>query len=211
MYGDWLYFMTPDCWFLSLNAKTGKERWRKKIADEKLQYFCTMSPLVVKNHILVGVGGDAMDVPGFPGIARSRDRRPAMALEYHPSQGRTRRRHLAQSASHGTRRRHDLDARHLRSRTEPHLLGHGKSQSRFRRTGPSRRQSLDGIHRGPRCRYRQAQVWYHQPSPHDTHDWDNVETPVLFDGAFNGQPRKMLAQAARNGIFTCSTAPTARA
>jgi alcohol dehydrogenase (cytochrome c) len=45
-------------------------------------------------------------------------------------------------------------------------------------------------------------VWYHQPSPHDTHDWDNVETPVLIDGAFQGQPRKMLAQAARNGIFT---------
>ena len=45
-------------------------------------------------------------------------------------------------------------------------------------------------------------VWYHQPSPHDTHDWDNVETPVLFDGLFNGKPRKMLAQAARNGIFT---------
>jgi len=45
-------------------------------------------------------------------------------------------------------------------------------------------------------------VWFHQPSPHDTHDWDNVETPVLFDGLFNGQPRKMLAQAARNGIFT---------
>lgn len=65
MYGDWLYFMTPDCWFISLNAKDGKERWRKKIADEKMQYFCTISPLVVKNHVLVGVGGDAMDVPGF--------------------------------------------------------------------------------------------------------------------------------------------------
>ena len=41
MYGDWLYFMTPDCWFVSLNAKDGKERWRKKVADEKMQYFCT--------------------------------------------------------------------------------------------------------------------------------------------------------------------------
>ena len=44
-------------------------------------------------------------------------------------------------------------------------------------------------------------VWYFQASPHDTHDWDNVETPVLFDGEFNGQPRKLLAQAARNGYF----------
>jgi alcohol dehydrogenase (cytochrome c) len=63
MYGDGLYLMTPGCWFVSLNAKDGKEQWKQKIADEKLQYFCTMSPLVVKNHILVGVGGDAMDVP----------------------------------------------------------------------------------------------------------------------------------------------------
>ncbi len=50
---------------LAQRARTGKERWRKKVADEKLQYFTTMAPLVVKNHILVGVGGDAMDVRGY--------------------------------------------------------------------------------------------------------------------------------------------------
>jgi alcohol dehydrogenase (cytochrome c) len=44
-------------------------------------------------------------------------------------------------------------------------------------------------------------VWYFQASPHDTHDWDNVETPVLFDATIDGQPRKLLAQAARNGYF----------
>ncbi len=38
-------------------------------------------------------------------------------------------------------------------------------------------------------------------SPHDTHDWDAVQTPVLFDGEFDGKPRKMLAQADRNGYF----------
>jgi alcohol dehydrogenase (cytochrome c) len=44
-------------------------------------------------------------------------------------------------------------------------------------------------------------AWYFQASPHDTHDWDNVETPVLFDANVDGQPRKLLAQAARNGYF----------
>ncbi len=44
-------------------------------------------------------------------------------------------------------------------------------------------------------------AWYFQASPHDTHDWDNVETPVLFDATINGQPRKLLAQAARAGWF----------
>lgn len=40
-----------------------------------------------------------------------------------------------------------------------------------------------------------------QTSPHDTHDWDAVETPVLFDAEFRGKPRKLLAQASRNGYF----------
>ena len=44
-------------------------------------------------------------------------------------------------------------------------------------------------------------VWAFQPSPHDTHDWDAVEIPVLVDGDFHGQPRKMLMQASRNGHF----------
>src|SRR5256884_5324056 len=44
-------------------------------------------------------------------------------------------------------------------------------------------------------------VWYFQPSPHDLHDWDAVQTPMLFDGDWHGQKRKMLAQASRNGYF----------
>jgi alcohol dehydrogenase (cytochrome c) len=43
--------------------------------------------------------------------------------------------------------------------------------------------------------------WYFQPSPHDTHDWDAVETPVLFDDEIDGHRRKLLAQASRNGFF----------
>src|SRR5207253_5356486 len=44
-------------------------------------------------------------------------------------------------------------------------------------------------------------VWYFQPSPHDVHDWDAVETPVLFDAEFQGKPRQLLAQASRNSFF----------
>src|ERR1700728_3557482 len=44
-------------------------------------------------------------------------------------------------------------------------------------------------------------VWAFQPSPHDTHDWDAAETPVLVDGMFHGKPRKMLLQSSRNGYF----------
>jgi alcohol dehydrogenase (cytochrome c) len=44
-------------------------------------------------------------------------------------------------------------------------------------------------------------VWYFQSSPHDTHDWDATQTPVLIDGEINGQQRKLVAQASRNGWF----------
>jgi alcohol dehydrogenase (cytochrome c) len=44
-------------------------------------------------------------------------------------------------------------------------------------------------------------MWSFQPSPHDTHDWDAVETPVLVDGDFHGEPKKLLMQSSRNGYF----------
>jgi alcohol dehydrogenase (cytochrome c) len=44
-------------------------------------------------------------------------------------------------------------------------------------------------------------VWYFQPSPHDVHDWDAVQTPIQFDGVIDGKPRKLIAQASRNGYF----------
>ena len=44
-------------------------------------------------------------------------------------------------------------------------------------------------------------AWYFQASPHDTHDWDAVQTPVLIDGELDGKPRKLLAQASRNGYY----------
>jgi glucose dehydrogenase len=36
-------------------------------------------------------------------------------------------------------------------------------------------------------------VWYHQSSPHDTHDWDATQTGVLIDDELDGRPRNVLA------------------
>ena len=44
-------------------------------------------------------------------------------------------------------------------------------------------------------------AWYYQTSPHDTHDWDSAQTPILVDGQFAGKPRKLVLQATRNGHF----------
>jgi outer membrane protein assembly factor BamB len=44
-------------------------------------------------------------------------------------------------------------------------------------------------------------VWGFQASPHDTHDWDAAEVPVLVDAPVNGVARKLLLQASRNGYY----------
>ena len=43
--------------------------------------------------------------------------------------------------------------------------------------------------------------WHYQTTPHDLWDWDATETPVVLDATWEGQPRKLLMQANRNGFF----------
>jgi len=43
--------------------------------------------------------------------------------------------------------------------------------------------------------------WYFQFTPHDVHDWDAVEIPVLVDATVAGKMRKLLVQANRNGFY----------
>src|ERR1700728_1190042 len=65
IYGNWLYFETPDCHLVSLNIKDGKERWNTEICDLKQHYFASVAPILIRNHVLVGVSGDDLDVPGY--------------------------------------------------------------------------------------------------------------------------------------------------
>ncbi|HEX3753567.1 MAG TPA: PQQ-binding-like beta-propeller repeat protein, partial [Rhizomicrobium sp.] len=65
MYGNWLFFETPDSNLVSLDAATGKERWKVSIADPKLDYTSTVAPVIIGNHVIAGIGGDHMDNPGF--------------------------------------------------------------------------------------------------------------------------------------------------
>ena len=65
MYKGWLYFTTPDCHLISLDAKDGKVRWDKLIADVNKGYWTTMAPLVVKGHVIVGVSGDFDNLQGY--------------------------------------------------------------------------------------------------------------------------------------------------
>jgi len=200
MYGNWLYFLAPDGWFISLNAKDGKERWRKKVADEKLQYFTTMAAMVIGKRVIIGVGGDAMDVPGY---LESRDVETG-DLQWHwnsePRPGEP----GAETWPTKDSMEHGGGMTWLPGTYDPelNLLYWGTGNPNPVYAGQSRKganlYTCSIVALNPDTG---KLAWYFQGSPHDTHDWDNVETPVLFDATFNGQPRKLLAQAARNGYF----------
>ncbi len=43
--------------------------------------------------------------------------------------------------------------------------------------------------------------WHYQFTPHDVHDYDSTEVPILADLTINGQPRKTVMFANRNGFY----------
>src|SRR5262249_52147766 len=54
IYGNWIYFLTPDNYFVSLDAATGKERWHHEIANVKREYFSTSAPIIIGKQVLIG-------------------------------------------------------------------------------------------------------------------------------------------------------------
>jgi alcohol dehydrogenase (cytochrome c) len=43
--------------------------------------------------------------------------------------------------------------------------------------------------------------WFHQYTPNDTMDYDETGSHILIDGKVNGEDRKLLAHAGRNGFY----------
>jgi|SRR5579884_1018768 len=199
-YGNWLYFETPDCNLVSLNLKDGKERWHKPICDLDQFYFGSIAPLVVKNHVITGVSGDDLDIPGY---IESHDPETG-DLQWrwytHPNPGDPE----AKSWPSLDAMLHGGGMTWGPSTYDPDLnllyFGTGNPQP-----------VIAGKARPGDNLYAESIValnpdtgklaWYFQASPHDTHDWDAIETPVLLDGEIDGRPRKLVAQASRNGYF----------
>ena len=201
MWGDWLYMETPDDYLVCLDARTGKEKWHVEIADFNQQYFSTMAPIVVGNHILVGTGDD-LDAPGF---LQARDPETgALQWKWYTVP--------MQKGDPGADTWGSIDsARHGGGNVwipgaydpETHLYIFGTGNPSPAYTNPPGRKG-DNLYT---CSIVALNVdtgkmqWHFQTSPHDTHDWDSTETPILVDAEFNGKPRKLVLHASRNGYY----------
>ncbi len=199
--GDWLYFETPDCHLVSLNVKDGTERWRQKICDLDLFYYGSVAPVIVKNMVIAGVSGDDLD---FPGYVQAHDlatgemqwkwyvvpqKMGEPGSETWPNED---------AMKHGGGMTwqpvtYDPELNHIYVSTgnpQP-VIAHKNRKGDNLYTGAFVALNAD----------TGKMAWYFQSSPHDTHDWDSTQTPVVFDGVIDGKPRKLIAQAARNGHF----------
>ena len=197
---NYLYFETPDNYLVSLDARTGAERWHVEISDFNQQYFSTMAPIVVDNHLLVGTGND-IDSPGF-------------LQSFDPETGKLQWKFYTvpmNLGDPGLDTWPSLDAaRHgggqvwvpgsYDPETRLYIFGTGNPTPGY--TGQGR--PGDNLFT---CSLIAVNVdtgkmaWYFQTSVHDTHDWDSSQTPILIDATINGRPRKLVSTAARNGYF----------
>jgi len=201
MYKNWLYFTTPDAHLVCLDAKDGKVRWDVELADVKLGYFSTMAPLVVRDHVIVGVSGDVTDVRGFLESIDPETGKIQWTWYTEPDPGQPGSETWPKDSDailHGggmtwMTGTYDPELNLLYWGTgnpNPVLAGEGRPGDNLYTCSIVALNPDTG-----------KLVWHFQPSPHDVHDWDAVETPVLLDAEFKGKKRKLLAQASRNGFY----------
>ncbi len=63
--GDRVYWAAGEAVLVALEAKTGKEIWTAKIADNTQGYYTTLAPLVAEGKVLVGASGGEYGIRGF--------------------------------------------------------------------------------------------------------------------------------------------------
>ena len=201
MWHEFLYMETHDNYLVKIHAKTGKEIWHVVISPFEQQYFSSMAPVVIGDHLIVGTGND-LDAPGYlqsfdPDTGKRQwilytvPMNPGdPGLDTWPS---------LEAARHGGAQpwvpgAYDPD-------THLYIFGTGNPTPAYT---PAARGTGSGLFT---CSLVAVNVdtgkmaWYYQTSPRDMHDWDSTQTPILIDATINGRPRKLVSTGARNGYF----------
>ncbi len=192
--GDSVFLTTPDAHLLAIDTLDGSVKWNVEIADADRGYWSTNAPLVVRDHLVVGVSGD---FDNLPGILKSFDpatgdlqwtfySTPPVGTPDSISGGAT----GGQMWMTGTYDP-DLDLIYVGTGNPTPVLNGQARPGDNKWTGSIVALDPD----------TGELAWGFQVSPHDTHDWDAAEVPVLVDAEFDGEPRRLLLQASRNGYF----------
>ncbi len=177
------------------------------MADYRQHYGGTSAPLAVKDLVLSGTSGGDEGARGFVDAYRAGTGEHAWRFWTMPipapGEEGDRKTWIGRAIEHGCGRYRLADRNHYASRDGPHLLADGQSLSGlqreiFRACKGDNLYTSSVVALEPKTGKLR---WYYQFTPHDLHDWDAAQTPMLVDAEFHGRARKLLLQGNRNGFF----------
>jgi PQQ-dependent dehydrogenase (methanol/ethanol family) len=197
--GDRLYLGTLDAHLVALDAKSGRVVFDVAVDDYKKGFSITHAPLVVGDKIIVGVTAGECALYGFLDAYDARTGKRLWRVYSIAQPGDPARSTWAgNSAEFGGGPTWMTGA--YDPETDTIFWGTGNPSPDYNGVG----REGDNLYTDSVLALDPAtgrRKWYFQFTPHDTHDWDASETPVLIDAVFQGKPRKLLLHADRNGFF----------
>jgi alcohol dehydrogenase (cytochrome c) len=197
--GDLIYVGTVDAHLLALNAKTGAVMWDTTVADYKGGYSITGAPLAVKDKIVVGMAGGEYGVRGFLDAYDAKSGKRAWRFWTIPGPGEP-----GNETWKGDSWKTGAAATWVTGAYDPqtNLLYWGTGNP-----GPD----WNGDVREGDNLYSDSIIavdadsgklkWHFQFTPHDVHDWDATEVPVLLDSEVRGVKRKLVVFPNRNAFY----------
>ena len=208
--GDTLYMGTLDAHLIAIDTKSGRPVWNTRVADNKAGYSVTLAPLVVKDKVMIGVGGGEYGIRGF--VAAYDARSGSEIWRFYTIPGPT-------EAGFESWNACPPDAKpYCDSEAWKHGGGSvwvtGSYDAALNQTywgvgnaGPD----WNADQRPGDNLYTDSVValdadtgrlkWHYQFTPHDRYDYDSVQVPVLADITWRGTPIKAMVWANRNGNF----------
>jgi alcohol dehydrogenase (cytochrome c) len=190
---------TLDSHLVALDSKTGNVLWDTEVDDYKSGTSITHAPLAIDGKIIVGITAGECALTGFVDAYDAATGKRLWRFYATPRQGDP-----ARSTWSGNSADFGGGPTWMTGSYDP------RTDTIFWSTGnPS--PDYDGTVRAGDNLYTCSVLaldpatgklkWYFQFTPHDTHDWDATETPVLADLTLNGKLRHAMLHADRNGFF----------
>lgn len=196
---DRVYMETDNAHLLCLDARSGNLIWDVAYTDGNRNYGATSAPLVVKDKVLVGTSGGDDGVRGFVAAYGAQSGQQAWRFWTIPAPGE-----FGSASWPGESYKLGGGTTWMPGTFDPEL-----NTIFWGTSNPA--PDFDGEPRPGDDLYTDTLLalnpddgklkWYFQFTPHDLFDYDAVETPVLVDATFQGQSRKLLVEANRNGFL----------
>ncbi len=210
-WGDSVFLGTFDGYLVSIDAATGKERWRVDTIDRKPPYTITGAPRVVNGLVIIGNGGAEFGVRGYisaydaetgemrwrfytvPGNPDDGFESEALRAAAETWTGEWWRYGGGGTAWDSMAYDPELDLLYVGT-------GNGSPWNREIRSP----DGGDNLYLSSIIALRPATgeyVWHYQVTPGDAWDYTATQHMILADVEIGGQDRKVLMQAPKNGFF----------